>query len=75
MWAKLVESHGALEASITENVQREDMHPADEFEAFAALIAEGKTVEDDRQPEQTGGLVHHSDRGSQGVFNRSSQHP
>ncbi|AEC21377.1 integrase catalytic subunit [Pusillimonas sp. T7-7] len=28
----------------------------------------------DRQPAQTDGLVHHSDRGSQGVFNRSSQH-
>ena len=27
-----------------------------------------------RQPERTDALIHHSDRGSQGVFNRSSQH-
>ena len=27
-----------------------------------------------RQPERDGTLIHHSDRGSQGVFNRSSQH-
>jgi transposase InsO family protein len=27
-----------------------------------------------RQPERDGGLIHHSDRGVQGVFNRSSQH-
>lgn len=29
----------------------------------------------DRRPVHRGGLVHHSDRGSQGGFNRSSQHP
>jgi len=29
---------------------------------------------DDRRPVHRGGLVHHSDRGSQGGFNRSSQH-
>jgi transposase InsO family protein len=29
----------------------------------------------DRRPVHRGGLVHHSDRGSQGRFNRSSQHP
>jgi len=28
----------------------------------------------DRQPTHRGGLVHHSDRGSQGGFKRSSQH-
>lgn len=44
--ALLVESNSALEASITENVQREAMHPADEFEAFAALIDQGKSIED-----------------------------
>ena len=27
-----------------------------------------------RQPERDGALIHHSDRGSQGGFNRSSQH-
>lgn len=40
-----IESSVALEASITENVQRENMHPADEFEAFNELIKAGKTVE------------------------------
>ena len=29
----------------------------------------------DRRPIHRGGLIHHSDRGSQGGFNRSSQHP
>ena len=29
----------------------------------------------DRRPMRGGGLVHHSDRGSQGGLNRSSQHP
>ncbi|MGF7152125.1 transposase InsO family protein [Sphingomonas zeicaulis] len=28
----------------------------------------------DRRPAHRGGLIHHSDRGSQGGFNRSSQH-
>ena len=28
----------------------------------------------ERRPLQRGGLIHHSDRGSQGGFNRSSQH-
>lgn len=36
----------ALLVSITENVQREQMHPADEFESFAKLISQGKTIED-----------------------------
>ncbi|WP_245152337.1 ParB/RepB/Spo0J family partition protein [Allopusillimonas soli] len=44
--ALLVAGDTALEASITENVQREAMHPADEFEAFAALIEQGQTIED-----------------------------
>ncbi|CAM5220045.1 ParB family chromosome partitioning protein OS=Castellaniella defragrans OX=75697 GN=HNR28_003268 PE=4 SV=1 [Castellaniella defragrans] len=35
-----------LEASLAENTMREDMHPADEFEAFAALIDQGGTIED-----------------------------
>jgi ParB family transcriptional regulator, chromosome partitioning protein len=30
----------------TEDVQREAMHPADQFEAFAALVIEGRPVED-----------------------------
>ncbi|WP_024540119.1 ParB/RepB/Spo0J family partition protein, partial [Comamonas badia] len=36
----------ARTASLTENVQREQMHPADQFEAFAALVAEGRPIED-----------------------------
>ena len=36
----------ARTVSLTENVQREAMHPADQFEAFASLVAEGRPVED-----------------------------
>ncbi len=32
------------EISLAENVVRQDMHPADQFEAFQRLIANGKTV-------------------------------
>ena len=42
----LVADASARTASLTENVQREAMHPADQFEAFAALVAEGPPVED-----------------------------
>ena len=42
----LVADGTARTASLTENVQREAMHPADQFEAFAALIAEGRSIED-----------------------------
>ncbi|MBF22802.1 MAG: chromosome partitioning protein ParB [Pusillimonas sp.] len=45
VWAKLVDNAHAYEASLTENVQREAMHPADEFEAFARLIDEGSSAE------------------------------
>ncbi|HEX7955005.1 MAG TPA: ParB/RepB/Spo0J family partition protein [Burkholderiales bacterium] len=36
----------ARTVSLTENVQREAMHPADQFEAFAELVAEGRPIED-----------------------------
>lgn len=36
----------ARTASLTENTQRSAMHPADEFEAFKALVEEGKSIED-----------------------------
>lgn len=36
----------AEECSLAENVQRVEMHPADAFQAFAALVAQGKSVED-----------------------------
>jgi len=42
----VVASEQALIASLIENVQREAMHPADEFRAFARLVAEGRSVED-----------------------------
>lgn len=42
----LVADGDALTVSLTENVQREAMHPADQFEAFAALVAEGRPIED-----------------------------
>jgi ParB family transcriptional regulator, chromosome partitioning protein len=42
----VVAAEQALIASLVENVQREAMHPADEFEAFARLIARGRSVED-----------------------------
>ena len=42
----LVSDASARTVSLTENVQREAMHAADQFEAFAALIAEGRPIED-----------------------------
>jgi len=42
----IVPSTQGLEASLAENTLREDMHPADEFEAFAGLIDQGGTIED-----------------------------
>ncbi|WP_400564400.1 ParB N-terminal domain-containing protein [Pseudomonas aeruginosa] len=42
----LVADASARTVSLSENVQRENMHPADQFEAFAALVAEGRPVED-----------------------------
>lgn len=43
---ELVPHERAMEVSLAENSGREPMHPADEFEAFKALIDEGKGVED-----------------------------
>ncbi|TBR14779.1 ParB/RepB/Spo0J family partition protein [Rugosibacter aromaticivorans] len=42
----LVPDASALTVSLTENVQREAMHPGEQFEAFAALVAEGRPIED-----------------------------
>ena len=42
----LVATGAGRTVSLTENVQREAMHPADQFEAFAALVAEGQPIED-----------------------------
>jgi ParB family chromosome partitioning protein len=43
---KLVPPERAREVSVAENSGREPMHPADEFEAFKALVDEGKGIED-----------------------------
>lgn len=42
----LVPEPSATTVSLTENFQREQMHPADEFEAFKALVDEGRPIED-----------------------------
>ena len=42
----LVPDASARTVSLTENVQREAMHTGEQFEAFAALVAEGRPVED-----------------------------
>ncbi|HHW2763470.1 TPA: ParB N-terminal domain-containing protein [Pseudomonas aeruginosa] len=42
----LVPDASARTVSLAENLMREQMHPADQFEAFAALVKEGRPVED-----------------------------
>ncbi|MHA6859082.1 ParB/RepB/Spo0J family partition protein [Ralstonia pseudosolanacearum] len=42
----LVADASARTVSLAENVQRENMHPADQFVAFAALVKEGRPLED-----------------------------
>ena len=42
---RVVTEKEAAELSLAENVQRVAMHPADEFEAFAAIIEAGSTIE------------------------------
>ena len=42
----LVADASARTVSLAENVQREAMHPADQFAAFATLVKEGRPVED-----------------------------
>ncbi|HDR9224235.1 TPA: ParB N-terminal domain-containing protein [Burkholderia vietnamiensis] len=42
----LVADASARTVSLAENVQREAMHPADQFAAFAALVREGRPIED-----------------------------
>ena len=43
---ELVEGEDATEISLAENVKRISMHAADEFEAFSAMIGDGKPVSD-----------------------------
>ena len=42
----LVADGSAHTVSLAENLMREQMHPADQFEAFAALVKEGRLIED-----------------------------
>src|SRR3546814_15854390 len=42
----LVADGTARTASLTENVEREAMHPPDRVEAFAALVADARPIED-----------------------------
>ncbi|HBN9934319.1 TPA: ParB N-terminal domain-containing protein [Pseudomonas aeruginosa] len=42
----LVADASARTVSLAESVQRENMHPADQFAAFAALVKEGRPIED-----------------------------
>ncbi|MGY2488385.1 ParB N-terminal domain-containing protein [Cupriavidus sp. CP313] len=42
----LVPDASARTVSLAENLLREAMHPADQFEAFAALVKEGRPIED-----------------------------
>ncbi|MFO2427526.1 ParB/RepB/Spo0J family partition protein [Pseudomonas aeruginosa] len=42
----LVPDASARTVSLAENLMREQMHPADQFEAFAALVKEGRPIED-----------------------------
>lgn len=42
---RVVERSEAIEISTAENVVREAMHPADEFEAYDAMVKAGKTAE------------------------------
>ncbi|MCO7486988.1 ParB/RepB/Spo0J family partition protein [Stenotrophomonas maltophilia] len=42
----LVADASARTVSLAENLLREQMHPADQFEAFAALVKEGRPIED-----------------------------
>jgi ParB family chromosome partitioning protein len=43
---KVTTVENAVAASLAENTQRAQMHPADEFEAFRRLIDDGRSVED-----------------------------
>lgn len=43
---RVVSLEQAVEASLAENVMREEMHPADQYLAFKAMVDAGKPVED-----------------------------
>jgi len=41
---RVITKEQSTDVSLSENYHREDMHPADEFEAFSKLVSEGKTI-------------------------------
>jgi ParB family chromosome partitioning protein len=43
---QIVSPEEAVELSLSENIHRENMHPADQFEAWAKLVDEGTDVEE-----------------------------
>src|ERR1051325_3318077 len=43
---RIEDADNAAEISLAENVMREDMHPADQFEAFRVLADKGKSAAD-----------------------------
>src|SRR4051794_25929718 len=43
---QIADAEQAEEVSLAENVVRQAMHPADEYEAFAALVEQGKNAAD-----------------------------
>jgi ParB family chromosome partitioning protein len=43
---RVIADDSAFEASTAENVVREQMHPADQFDAFRAMVDAGKPIED-----------------------------
>ena len=42
---RIISAAQALEVSLTENISQEGMHPADEFDAYQALVSQGLSVE------------------------------
>ena len=47
---------------------------SDQWRSHGSMLDALEQAVHDRRPAKDAGLVHHSDRGSQGGFNRSSQH-
>jgi ParB family transcriptional regulator, chromosome partitioning protein len=43
---KVCDEDQAIEVSTAENMMREDMHPADQFQAFQDLVNQGRSIED-----------------------------
>ncbi len=66
---KVIPQELATAASMTENGQRRDMHPAEQIAGFRAMAQEGKT------PAQIGDLLGYSPRHVQRMLNRLTLPP